>query len=722
MGNESLPANRYELRMHGEDTRVFGSAEKVAAAFHAADVEKLPSVHRFVRGQAEAVVARTGPRLAPEYGNGDAMRILRVKQVDPVPPEGERFRDAYYAAVDMSLRMRLEGIENLVKVQPLTSDGVWKLDRATYDDLEALAFARPERARQAWMDCVGTRFDAPTLVDYDTGQVVTLADTASLTSARKLHEYRFEVDLKALQEPQQSQPSQSQPAAAQGTSEAMPDKQPPSRTATPPQPQQEGPTMNMTRLQIDGVDVGRLAFEKHSTETGVFVDLTALDRSDKPVAQFTGVNKDELTNILGPTVGHEVAKFNGRTGEFKGEQLDVPAAEVAKVAKVAPAQQAQQWSTQVVLDAPLWDGKPVRLGKDKEVIDHLTYTRDMSPSGKVYDVHAFDKDNKLVAEISRSKLGDLDRKLANRGFGDTFTSMLLDRNDNGGTISVNDVSRYRQESPRYRDEYLADRASQPASAAAKVKQEPTTATPEAVKQVSSPKRTKPVKAEQQPAVPSATERQVPINSVEPAKGLAYSIDGSAVESLKFNRRGKGADQVVDLQGFNGKQQVIEAKAVPVAELARVVGEAAAQHITSAKGRSGTLKGEATPAPVEPPTLAATAGARAGKATPKRALAPAVAPQFRPAAPAGGDAPASGPSDTVTLEVIRRGQRETISLQTGSNRELGLTMRPLQGDEARAAGVAGGLLVGGVSGAANRAGVLPGDVLVAVNGTDRKSVV
>jgi hypothetical protein len=599
MVDDSLPANRYELRLQGEDTKVFGSAEKVAAAFHAADVEKHPAVHRFVRGQAESVVARTGPRLAPEYGNGDAMRILKAKQVDPVPPEGERFRDAYYAAVDASLRMRLEGIENLVKVQPMTSDGVWKLDRATYDDLEALAFARPERARQAWMDCVGTRFDAPTLVDYDTGQVVTLADTASLTSARRLHEYRFGVDPKALQEPQQSQPSQLQPAVAQGTSEPTPDKQQPSQTATPPQPQQEGPTMNMTRLQIDGVDVGRLAFEKHSTESGVFVDLTALDRSDKPMVQFTGVNKDELNNILGPVVGHEVAKFNGRTGEFKGEQLDVPAAEVAQAAKVAPANQAQQ----------------------------------------------------------------------------------------------------------------------PAPAAAKVKQEPTVPTATAAQQQPAPKakKAKPVKSEQQPAVPAATERQTPVNSVEPANGLAYAIDGSAVESLKFNRRGKGADQVVDLQGFNGKQQVIEIKGVPVAELARVVGEAAAQHITSAKGRSGTLKGEAASSPVEPPALAATAAARAGKAAPKQAPASAAAPQPRPAAPAGGDAPAAGPSDTVTLEVMRRGQRETISLQTGSNRELGLTMRPLQSDEARAAGVAGGLLVGGVSGAANRAGVLPGDVLMAVNG-------
>ncbi|WP_156902210.1 LPD7 domain-containing protein [Azohydromonas australica] len=726
MADDRLPANRYELRLQGGDAKIFTSAEKVAAAFHAADVDKMSSVHRFLRGQPETEVARTAVRTAPQYVSESLERFAKHKAVDPVPPEGERFRDAYYAAVDASLRMRLESVEDWNKVQPTKADGVWKLDRATYDDLEALAFARPERAMQAWMDHVGSRYDAPTLVDFESGQVVTLADTVNLRAARNLHEYRFEIDLNAQQASQQSQP----PALAQAASEKAPsqddgqrvallssepastvrveqtpggaprvqvgpnqhhwlnenaqwhrdvadrrgltagieaefaqgktaeqviramgkeleflpvddrpnfivgvratlgipsqatsdgqqefqawkaeyDKRQASQSATPIQPQQEGPVMNLTRLQIDGVDVGRLAFEKHSTEAGVFVDLAALDRSDKPVAQFTGVNKDELNNLLGPTVGHEVAKFNGRTGEFKGEQLDVPAAEVAQAAKVVPAKQAQQ----------------------------------------------------------------------------------------------------------------------PAAAAAKVKQAPIATTATAAKQEPAAKtrRAKAVKAEQQPAVPAATERPTPANSVEPANGLAYAIDGSAVESVKFNRRGKGQDQVVDLQGFNGKQQVIEAKAVPVAELARVVGEAAAQHITSVKGHSGTLRGEVAPSPVEPSVLAATAAARSGgKAAAKQAqaLAPAAAPLPRPAAPAGGGAPTADPTDTVTVEVLRRGQRETISLQTGSSRELGLTMRPLQGDEARAAGVAGGLLVGGVSGAANRAGVLPGDVLVAVNGTPVSSI-
>jgi serine protease Do len=54
-------------------------------------------------------------------------------------------------------------------------------------------------------------------------------------------------------------------------------------------------------------------------------------------------------------------------------------------------------------------------------------------------------------------------------------------------------------------------------------------------------------------------------------------------------------------------------------------------------------------------------------------------------------------------------------------KLGLALRPLQDGEKRQAGVPDGLLIEDASGAAARAGVQAGDVLLAVNGTPAKSV-
>jgi len=54
-------------------------------------------------------------------------------------------------------------------------------------------------------------------------------------------------------------------------------------------------------------------------------------------------------------------------------------------------------------------------------------------------------------------------------------------------------------------------------------------------------------------------------------------------------------------------------------------------------------------------------------------------------------------------------------------QLGLALRPLARDEQDRAHVQGGLLVEGVAGSAARAGLMPGDVLLAINGVSLKSV-
>jgi len=53
--------------------------------------------------------------------------------------------------------------------------------------------------------------------------------------------------------------------------------------------------------------------------------------------------------------------------------------------------------------------------------------------------------------------------------------------------------------------------------------------------------------------------------------------------------------------------------------------------------------------------------------------------------------------------------------------LGLAVRPLQPDEKQASGLPGGLVVQQASGAAAQAGLQPGDVVLACNGTSVSSV-
>ncbi len=111
--------------------------------------------------------------------------------------------------------------------------------------------------------------------------------------------------------------------------------------------------------------------------------------------------------------------------------------------------------------------------------------------------------------------------------------------------------------------------------------------------------------------------------------------------------------------------------------------------------------------------------------------------------ASGDLPAyvgqQSPGAKVQMEVWRQGRTETLAATLGNANDkaakvagndeavgkgqLGLTLRPLQPDEAQAAGVpkGQGLLIEGVRGPAAMAGVQSGDVLLAINGTPVKDV-
>ena len=107
--------------------------------------------------------------------------------------------------------------------------------------------------------------------------------------------------------------------------------------------------------------------------------------------------------------------------------------------------------------------------------------------------------------------------------------------------------------------------------------------------------------------------------------------------------------------------------------------------------------------------------------------------------ASGDLPAlvgmAKPGDRASLEVWRNGRKETLSATLAgasekvaaasgqadaSHGKLGVAVRPLSHEESREVHLKGGLVVEDASGAAARSGIEPGDIIVAVNGSQVSS--
>jgi serine protease Do len=95
-----------------------------------------------------------------------------------------------------------------------------------------------------------------------------------------------------------------------------------------------------------------------------------------------------------------------------------------------------------------------------------------------------------------------------------------------------------------------------------------------------------------------------------------------------------------------------------------------------------------------------------------------------------------PGTTVPLQVMRQGKPVTLSVTVGAAKDakvassdkaapnqgrLGLAVRPLQPEEKRQSGLAGGLVVMDASGPAAKVGIQPGDVILSLNGTPVSSV-
>ena len=98
--------------------------------------------------------------------------------------------------------------------------------------------------------------------------------------------------------------------------------------------------------------------------------------------------------------------------------------------------------------------------------------------------------------------------------------------------------------------------------------------------------------------------------------------------------------------------------------------------------------------------------------------------------------AAKPGSKAELEVWRKGRVEHLSVKLGELSEpkvaaaadakadggkLGLAVRPLTAEEKRQADVASGMLVEGVNGPAERAGLQPGDLILSLNGKPVNSI-
>jgi serine protease Do len=104
--------------------------------------------------------------------------------------------------------------------------------------------------------------------------------------------------------------------------------------------------------------------------------------------------------------------------------------------------------------------------------------------------------------------------------------------------------------------------------------------------------------------------------------------------------------------------------------------------------------------------------------------PTVVGMSRPGEQLAMDVWRQGKEVHLTAELARSGDKASVA-SSGADVEkgarLGLALRPLEPQERQEAGVKGGVIVEDVAGPAQLAGVEPGDVVLAVNGTPVASV-
>jgi serine protease Do len=245
---------------------------------------------------------------------------------------------------------------------------------------------------------------------------------------------------------------------------------------------------------------------------------------------------------------------------------------------------------------------------------------------------------------------------------------------------------------------------------------------------------------------SATSRSLPEGSYVPFIQTDAAVNPGNSGGPLFNMRGEviGINSQIYSRsgGFQGiafaipidAAMVVEKQLLATGKVERGRLGVGVQEVNASLARSFGLDRPrgALVAQVEPGSPAQEAGLKPGdvilgfdgKPIDTSSQLPPLVAQMKPGAKARLDVWRAGKQSELTVAVGAMQQEKTAKAEQGAplkGGKLGLAVRPLTPQERSEAGISQGLVVEQVGGPAARAGIQPGDVITAVNGTPVKSV-
>jgi serine protease Do len=244
---------------------------------------------------------------------------------------------------------------------------------------------------------------------------------------------------------------------------------------------------------------------------------------------------------------------------------------------------------------------------------------------------------------------------------------------------------------------------------------------------------------------SATSRSLPEGSYVPFIQTDAAVNPGNSGGPLFNMRGEviGINSQIYSRsgGFQGiafaipidAAMVVEKQLLATGKVERGRLGVGVQEVNASLARSFGLDRPrgALVAQVEPGSPAQEAGLKPGdvilgfdgKPIDTSSQLPPLVAQMKPGAKARLDVWRAGKQSELTVAVGAMQQEKTAKAEQGAplkGGKLGLAVRPLTPQERSEAGISQGLVVEQVGGPAARAGIQPGDVITAVNGTPVKT--